>query len=397
MKNTYNLINFGFNPWSDYWKRNQTITYLLGKMDVFDRVLFVNSEVWLGSILRSCREQLSSPNIYKWKALMHKNARENINVFTPSYLPYKSKIKFVSMINDNIIYNVFEQYTNKPVVLIVNTPSVSTMKLAEYFLQRNTILRIFDWSDDFVEFSSDKEERSITDKACKFYCRNFDIVLTVNDFLAEKSLKYNPNTYTIKNATNFFTFYNCYSEKIIPNMIKKLKRQMIGYIGWLNSLRLDEELIYFIAKSKPEWQFVFMGPKSDPLPLGNRIPRLENMHILSPVPYSMLPSYLTAFDVCILPNKVNCHTRGNDPIKIYDYLASGNPIVSTRTAGVEQFKQDIRICDSSMEFLQCLELALKENTTELRVRRQEIARRHSWQTRIEEVYNIIKPRLRVEN
>ncbi len=72
-----------------------------------------------------------------------------------------------------------------------------------------------------------------------------------------------------------------------------------------------------------------MGPRVEPLPLGTRVPARPNVHILPPVPFRLYPACLSAFDVCILPNRVNAYTAGNDPIKIYDYLAGGTPIVAT--------------------------------------------------------------------
>ena len=48
----FNLINIGFNPWSHFWKRNQTITYMLSKLPIFKNILYLNSEVWLGDLIK---------------------------------------------------------------------------------------------------------------------------------------------------------------------------------------------------------------------------------------------------------------------------------------------------------------------------------------------------------
>src|SRR5581483_6391073 len=177
------------------------------------------------------------------------------------------------------------------------------------------------------------------------------------------SRSYGANAHVIRNATNYFTFSGRSGAEILGPLqtVLRLKRPVIGYVGWLNSLRLDEDLIHFVATARPDWQFVFMGPKADPLPLGAKIPQLKNVHFLKSVPYERLPAFLTALDACILPNRINSHTEGNDPIKIYDYLASGKPVVSTATNGTKEFQNELVIAHGHQEFLQGLESVLSND------------------------------------
>ncbi len=163
---------------------------------------------------------------------------------------------------------------------------------------------------------------------------------------------------------------------------------VIGYIGWLNSLRLDDDLICYIAKSKPSWNFVFVGPKSDRYPLG-KAEGLDNVIVLDPVEYRRLYGIYDVFDVCILPNRINEHTSGNDPIKIYDYLASGKPVVSTRTAGVERVEDSICIADDNDEFVCLLEKALNEKMQFCDARRT-VAYHNSWQKRADDLFLLLK-------
>jgi hypothetical protein len=285
-------------------------------------------------------------------------------------------------------------YLAKPTICIVNDPIPPGHRVIKDVLQRSSV-KIFDWSDDFKEFTADSAERESLEKSCEFYCKNTDVVFAINDQLRDRAKAYQGNAYTIRNATNFFTFDDRLpSQALKTPVLAALRPPIIGYIGWLVGARLDEDLIYFLAQAKPEWQFVFMGPRSEPHPLGRKIPHLKNVHLLDPVPYHQLPKVLAKLNVCIIPNKVNSYTRGNDPIKIYDYLASGNPIVSTRTQGVEDFKDSIYIADNKDEFLRYLNICLTNDSADNRRRRQEIGRHNSWQERMESVKKILEPFLK---
>ena len=273
--------------------------------------------------------------------------------------------------------------------MIINDPQAN-QRLVD-FLCNHSSLTIFDWSDDFVEFSSNDAERSICAKICKKYCESSDLVLTVNNKLQRKAKQCNENSFIVKNATNFFTFEEASQYAKISKKLRKLGDIIVGYIGWLNSLRLDADLLRFVIMNRPDVQFVFIGPKSDSAPLGNEIPALPNVHLFPPVSYTEYPAYLRSLDVCILPNKINPHTEGNDPIKIYDYLASGNPVVSTRAAGTKQFSEYIYWANDKYEFLAFLNEALAEDDPRAKRDRLNIALQHSWETRFAEIEEIMKP------
>jgi glycosyltransferase involved in cell wall biosynthesis len=136
-----------------------------------------------------------------------------------------------------------------------------------------------------------------------------------------------------------------------------------------------------------------MGPKSDEKPLGENLPQMANVHILPSVPYHEYITYISSFDLCILPNRVSAHTEGNDPIKIYDYLATGNPVVTTPTAGTKEFSQFLYIAQDKHEFLHLLDKAIREESEEIRTKRKNLVEEHSWQKRICEIHKVIMPYL----
>lgn len=380
----YNLVNFGFNSWGHFWKRNQTLFYLLSNMDQVESALFVNPGVWASDILKTPHTLLYGDTRYCFS----RSVSQKINVKTPIYLPYSKKNKIINIINLHINSRNLISSKNNNNILILN--DLQADRDLVDIVSNRAFITIFDWSDDFVEFSGNEEERHICEERCKYYCKISDVILTINENLRARALEINENAYVIKNATNFFTFAVHSDEEIITKRIRQYGEKIIGYIGWLNSLRLDLDLIRFVVDQRPEYQFVFLGPMSEKMPLGIDIPKMKNVHILPPVPYGEYPACLKALDVCILPNLINAHTSGNDPIKIYDYLASGRPIVATKTAGTETFSELLYLANDKSHFLTLLDQAVQEKSDLLKQNRIEIARQHSWQERFVDVENILQ-------
>ena len=378
------IVNFGYNRWSPYWKRNQTIFYLLSQMDQVESGLFVNPSVWIAEFVSSPQKLFQSD----MRSIFTQAVTDKIQVKTPVYLPYVNRNAKIRMLNNYLNSRTFTTQDDG-IILILNNLQADPYLVD--IVRSKAKLTIFDWSDDFDEFSNSEQGRLSSRQRCNYYCEKADIVLTINDNLRERALETNKNSHVVKNATNFFTFSSPNEDEKIIRRIRQYGDKVIGYVGWLNNLRLDQELIKFVAEKRPGYQFVFMGPECQRMPLGKEIPSLKNVHILPPVPYEKYPATLKAFDVCILPNIINAHTNGNDPIKIYDYLASGRPIVATKTAGTDFFSTLLYLADSKDDFLNLLDHAVNENTELQPQERIQAAHKNSWQERFVEIESLILP------
>lgn len=380
----YNLINFGYNPWSDFWKRNQTIFYFLSKEKIFDRSFFINMPVWPMDLVKNPRVELAQPKINNWKAVLsRKSTYFNGKIITPVVLPMVARYSWCKKADDYILDRKLSDISSKNTILMVNRPDTWTRSLVEKRFSDATI-KIFDWSDDFEQFSSDEATRQVIRENVRYHIASSDVVLCINDKLGERAKSINPKSHVVKNATNYFTF-----EKGRPASVQVIGtgRPLIGYMGWINELRLDEGLIEHLAKSRSEWDFVFVGPKSHEDALARLSARCQNVRVLGPVPYSQIPGVLSQFDVCILPNLLNKHTAGNDPIKFFDYLASGKPIVSTNTAGAEYLAGYIEIAHDKQQFLVMISECL--NNPKHQQERIAFGRLNSWANRFNEVRELV--------
>jgi glycosyltransferase involved in cell wall biosynthesis len=286
-------------------------------------------------------------------------------------------------LNNYLIRLVFRDINTIPTVCIINTQNLYPLNFIENNFT-NKQLVIYDWSDDFEKFTSDDDQRIKIRNNVDFNIINSDVVFCINENLLSRAKELNNNSYLIKNATNFFTFENNNKRRVID---KNKDRPVIGYLGWINDERLDLDLMNYLAEIHKDVDFIFVGPKSHKGALEIITNKYPNVKLLPSVPYLLAPQVIQEFDVCILPNKINEHTAGNDPIKIFDYLASGKPIVSTRTAGTENLEHLINIADDKETFSYFLNKSLKEKiSSQARV---DFAKENSWAQRYLSVKDII--------
>ncbi|HEY4541399.1 MAG TPA: glycosyltransferase family 1 protein [Noviherbaspirillum sp.] len=160
---------------------------------------------------------------------------------------------------------------------------------------------------------------------------------------------------------------------------QSLPHPRLGFYGVIDE-RFDTELLRHIAMQRPDWQFVLVGPvvKIDPAVL----PKADNIHYMGQQPYSALPQFLAAWDVCLMPFALNESTRFISPTKSLEYMAAELPIVSTPVRDVVDLHADVvEIARTADEFVAACERALAlsqdERLAMCRVMRDKLSRT-SW-------------------
>jgi glycosyltransferase involved in cell wall biosynthesis len=119
----------------------------------------------------------------------------------------------------------------------------------------------------------------------------------------------------------------------------------IGYVGKIGS-RLDIGLISNISRDFPQLRFVFAGPI-----LNGEFQKLfkqrKNIDYLGDVPYEAVPNLLASFDLGWIPHSVGENEVGGDAIKLYEYRASGLPVLTTPIIGAsDRFSSGVTVCKS---------------------------------------------------
>lgn len=217
--------------------------------------------------------------------------------------------------------------------------------------------------------------------------RKSDAVVANSLYLQEYAQSYNQQSHYIGQGCETDMF-NPSAVKLVPEDIRSISFPKIGYVGSLTSMRLDIELLLFLAEKNPSWNIILVGPEDEPF-RSSRLHELSNVHFLGKKGPEELPSYVNQFDVCINPQALNPLTIGNYPRKIDEYLAMGKPVVATATRAMDVFKDHVYLASGPADFNDQIALALSEKDPGLITKRIHFAQSHTWENSVEELYKVV--------
>lgn len=282
---------------------------------------------------------------------------------------------YIIRINDNLYevgmnYRININELKRPIILWCSHPQNVT-RINEIYHD----YIIFDIIDDYShEF-----------KRWKVYSKDMlraaNMVFTTSDRLYNKFSEECHKIYKIKNGLDVDNF--SLDKRSIPADLPKGKK-IVGYIGAVASW-IDWNLIEYISCS--DYNIVFVGPK-----IGNINLNLSrnNIYFLGEKKYSELPFYTNNFNCCIIPFKINEMTNSCNPIKLYEYLALGKPVVSTAINELSKLRKLCYISKNNTEFIINLNRAVNENDRKLAIARRKFSINNSWDNRIDMVIDKLK-------
>ncbi len=269
--------------------------------------------------------------------------------------------KDVILFNDN---DMFRSYYLKEFLL----PKVSIYYSRDYML-----------GVDYWKFHGSVLEPKLIAKS--------DICIANSTYLADYCRQYNPRSYYVGQGCDL-TMFTDPQRRDEPAEIKNIAHPRIGYVGALQSLRLDIELLEFVASSRPEWNMILVGPEDDAFK-ASRLHGMKNVFFTGGKPPETLPGFIGSFDVCINPQIVNQVTIGNYPRKIDEYLAMGKPVVATDTKAMSIFADHTYLGKSKEDYVTLIGRALSEDSPENSAGRVAFASSHTWEQNVKEIYKAI--------
>ncbi len=194
-----------------------------------------------------------------------------------------------------------------------------------------------------------------------------------------------------------FTHFNqvAMSTLAIPADIANISGPIIGFWGLIEN-RIDLDLVAYLAKRQPEWSLVLIGYVENK---DNPCTGLENVYFLGQKKFSELPGYAKAFDVAMLPYRMDEFFYNCNPLKLREYLATGKPVVSLRNPEVEKYQDIVSIADDYADFAEKIAGCLLNDSIELAEHRVTRMRAESWDQRVEEIMKAVtmKMNLRQNN
>ena len=261
-------------------------------------------------------------------------------------------------------------------ILIIEAPFKECFEILSFANSFN-FFTIYDIIDDWEEFNKVGQAIWYFKKFEDYLCNNSDLILTVSVGLYDKFNKYSP--FLISNGFDVDAF-----NKNIP--CKKIKKGKIniGYFGNLNSSWFDWDLIIKIAQKEKDWIFHIIGfgqPDILKLPM--------NIIIYGKVKHEELLSYANNWDVAIIPFKNSLLSQNSDPIKLYEYLYIGKPIIVQGIKNIDNYPY-VYIAENLEEFIKLIKFAkeIKINKNILK----KFLKDYTWTKKVEILENLIEER-----
>ncbi|MCX7014019.1 MAG: glycosyltransferase [Candidatus Sumerlaeota bacterium] len=244
---------------------------------------------------------------------------------------------------------------------------------------------IYDCMDLFVGFESATDETARLEQRL---LRKAAIVFTGGRSLQKATEGVNPRTYCFPSGVEFDHFAKAaLPETPIPEDIQSIKHPILGYFGAVDE-RIDYALVNYICEKRPDWSVVFLGPL-----INFDFPPVDqpNFHWLGRKEYALLPNYLKAFDVCLMPFVISKLTLHISPTKTPEYLSGGKPVVSTAIPDViADYSDLVQIADSYKEFIARVDEVLRDPPADLDRRVREKAQAQSWDSIAENMERLVR-------
>lgn len=241
---------------------------------------------------------------------------------------------------------------------------------------------IYDCMDLYADFSGSS---ALTEEDEEYLLKECDIVIATSHLLYEHVNNDNNYAVFIPNGTDFDFFHQA-AHLIHKDEIEDLPLPIIGYYGAISDW-FDTSLVGYLASKHPEWSFLLIGNThgADLRPLKGK----SNVHLLGEKPYSDIPAYLSYFNVGIIPFKKCSLTHATNPVKMFEYLSAGKPVVSTRLHEISNYGEYVRLAETKEDWEIAIKNSLSENnSTELLKKRYEFARANTWEKRAEKIESV---------
>lgn len=248
-------------------------------------------------------------------------------------------------------------------------------------------LLVYDCVDDYSTFPNYRDAAWLMEREERL-CREADLVFCTSPRLHELKRPFNPaRTFLVHNVGDAEHFNAALDEATaVPDELLEIARRgpVVGFVGAVSDYKLDLSWIERAARARPDWQLVLIGPvgMADPSTDVSRARRLPNVHLLGARPYAELPRYIKGFDVATIPYRLSEHTASVFPIKFFEFLATGKPVVISALPSLAQFHDAVLVAEDADAFVTRCAEAMAEDSPEARARRLALAEQNSWPSRI---------------
>ena len=377
----HDLIFVSLENWDEIWRRNQFLCAAWAQRFPESKILFVGRPQLLPHHLR--HGTLSSLIRHKIGRVAH---FPNITTtFIPKPLPNPApggRAFNEKCARFHISYVVKKLGLKNPLLWI--NPNDSG-HLIGHFNEHGVI---YDITDDWELAANNEQQKNRIHTLDRDLCRRADLTVVCSEALYQSRKEVARHLLLLPNGVDAQHYLQV--DKEPPTM--PWARPVFGYTGSLHRDRIDFDLVIDLAKAFPNGTVALVGPAYWTTKLDDHIRvalnKQKNIILTGPVPYQRVPHMMANFDVCIVPHLESPFVESLNPIKLWEYLACGKPIVSTNVAGFRSYPQFCKIASGASSFIHNCHEGLKEvasSNSKLKQDRRDEALINSWESRLDDL------------
>lgn len=395
---SHDIIFIAADPWEHYtWRRRHHVAWNLAKKN---RVLFVEPPLTFLNPFRDID--------LNWRHLLNlgrlKHQGRNLYSYSPVRLlplslPGSWRFNYYETDRQRTfrrLKKIVENLKFKDPILWVYMNKYQY----DYYGLFDEKIRVTDWYDKFVTFIGYEltdDELNENTKKQEIILKKSDINFAVSHELGNELRTTGKSVYVIPHGVDYKSFQNSKERKSgIYKSVEKIKRPILGFIGLMHYV-VDFDLLVYIAVQRPYWSIMLLGRtwlinKKDK-GLFDELIKKKNVYYFGEASRENMPIYLSKVDVCLLPKKRIEFNKFAAPLKIWEYMAAGKPIVAVDQGVKYDCSEFIKVASNKEEFIRKIEECLKENKEEEIIKRKQVAKNNSWESRTKQMMGIIEAHL----
>jgi glycosyltransferase involved in cell wall biosynthesis len=254
---------------------------------------------------------------------------------------------------------------------------------------------VYDCVDDYAEQTGpDRRKRELVAGYDALAASRSRLVFATANTLVARHRQNNVRTHLVRNVGDFGHFAHAVDTSVAGAELHTLPGPLIGFAGNFLAAKVDFELLEAIAARRPDWTLLLVGPaREDTQKAVDTLASRENVRWLGAKSYQEIPGYVAAFDVAIIPYQRNAYTQSCFPLKTFEYLAAGKPVVASGLPELEGMGPHVVIADEPDDFVAAVERALAQTSQPEVAARQELAAANTWETRTDRLLELIAAEL----
>ena len=376
------IVCVGYSDWDKDLLTNEQ--HLLGRLARRNRVLYVESlGVRRPQIARRDLARIARRALRGTRPL---HAVDGVHVLSPLVLPLHDRAwarRFNAAILRALVRRATRRLEFRDILLWAFMPQAEALVDA---LGPAQVLYYVD-DDHAAKKGIDAASFQATERR---YVARADVVLASAPELVERMRTLHGDVHYAPNVADTALFATTLRPGPVDPAMEALGRPRVLFVGAIVANKLDLALIAELSRLRPDWAFAFVGPvgPGDPHTDVEALRRLPNVHLLGHRAYAELPDVLRGADVAIMPYRIEGEMRSVFPMKTYEYLAAGLPVVTTPLPALAEVDAVVKAATAE-EIAARIEEAMAADTPQERVARSQAAQAHSWDARLQQLGDVL--------